>query len=539
MGKTAWHDINDLGGPPASLDKDKEWTMPPPPVPEPEKPKEKLPPEFQFVEIKVIVPADGLKEGKPFDVEGVIELLVSNPQRLQIFLDAITKYGDNPDDSISFRNEAVLDRQTNKFRVTFKSLRFHQDFLRDREKPANATFMLVIKAYGPGAEDDSFSDPVTLPMATKDVVLKKGCYDDVWSGAPEHAEEYPKSSENYIAGDKVKKLQENLIRFELLDKSSTTGYFGDKTEAAVKLLQTCAARRERKKSKERKIFKLDPDKVTFKCQSDGVVDSKTGDEIAIWFQKEYVKPAFEAYKGDFDEEGYQNDKGKRNDPGYHEGYPIMEIENLLCKVKAYAGECLGFISPEVYAALKYFQQHAAKGEFQDKKGNKVVVQEKLSGHRDGVACEKTKDSLKAAVDKGLVVPESAKNDEKTGYNIDKAVAYLNLHAEVQPKGSCATYVWNAIQAGGRDVGTTKYAKNFGPYLIQAGFTEVPAKDYDPAKANKGDVMVIQDYPGQNEPAGHMQMYNGETWVSDFKQPKWTFWPGQGFIKNMPAYQVYR
>ena len=296
-----WFDINHSMGLPEA-EKEKEWTMPPPPPPEPEKPKEKLPPEFKFTELKVIIPEDGLKENKPFDIDGTVELLADTANRLQIFLDAITRYSDKPDDCIGFRLEANLDRQTKKFSATFKTLYFHADFLRDKEKPVDATFMLVIKAYGGGAEGDFFSDPVTLPMPTKDIVLKKGHYDDTWSEKKENAEKSPKSGENYIPGDKVQKLQENLIQFKFLDSDHNTGYFGDLTETAVKKFQEFAKKPERKKIKDGRVFYLREDKITFTGDENGIADPKTEDEIAVWIQNEYVKPELEARKGDIDEE---------------------------------------------------------------------------------------------------------------------------------------------------------------------------------------------------------------------------------------------
>ena len=57
---------------------------------------------------------------------------------------------------------------------------------------------------------------------------------------------------------------------------------------------------------------------------------------------------------------------------------------------------------------------------------------------------------------------------------------------------------------------TRLAKNYGSSLTIAGFREINTNNFQ-----AGDVAVIQSIPGH--PAGHMVMYNGKKWVSDFVQ----------------------
>lgn len=52
----------------------------------------------------------------------------------------------------------------------------------------------------------------------------------------------------------------------------------------------------------------------------------------------------------------------------------------------------------------------------------------------------------------------------------------------------------------------------------------------------GDIIVIQSYVGGSV-HGHIQIYNGTQWVSDFKQSG--FWPGSGYKKNEPSYDIFR
>ncbi|SMC21249.1 hypothetical protein SAMN02745857_01172 [Andreprevotia lacus DSM 23236] len=79
---------------------------------------------------------------------------------------------------------------------------------------------------------------------------------------------------------------------------------------------------------------------------------------------------------------------------------------------------------------------------------------------------------------------------------------------------------------------THYAKDYGLALGAAGFVQVPAKDTYEA----GDVAVIQ--PATGHPTGHMAMYDGHQWVSDFKQLHGLY-PGKTYRKEMPAFEIYR
>jgi hypothetical protein len=129
------------------------------------------------------------------------------------------------------------------------------------------------------------------------------------------------------------------------------------------------------------------------------------------------------------------------------------------------------------------------------------------------------------------------------------VNHLNTHAittEGYYGGSCVPYVPNAINAG---FGVTKIPNNkraatYGEILKDAGFTPVlDLKNYSPIK---GDIGVIQGYPGGTLcescgcPCGHIQMYNGDQWVSDFFQSKKRpFYPGPTYEVQKPTYEIWR
>jgi hypothetical protein len=118
------------------------------------------------------------------------------------------------------------------------------------------------------------------------------------------------------------------------------------------------------------------------------------------------------------------------------------------------------------------------------------------------------------------------------WNKDAAVRHLNVSAGAHSHRDCAKYTRQAIEAGGIKIGSTYFAKDYGPLLERAGFSKVLPAEI----VRAGDVIVIQSYPGND--AGHMAMFNGTIWVSDFRQHA-DVYPGPGYRKYMPAYQIYR
>ena len=99
------------------------------------------------------------------------------------------------------------------------------------------------------------------------------------------------------------------------------------------------------------------------------------------------------------------------------------------------------------------------------------------------------------------------------YNNDKAVEHLRAHAQPRSTKQCAGYVRRAIEAGGCP--TFLYpvsACDYEVFMPDLGFDKIPEEEYVP---QKGDVVVFSDVPGHIN--GHMCMYDGRQWISDFKQ----------------------
>ncbi len=120
-------------------------------------------------------------------------------------------------------------------------------------------------------------------------------------------------------------------------------------------------------------------------------------------------------------------------------------------------------------------------------------------------------------------------------DVAAAVAYLDANAQPAPTGFCAHAVRLALAAGGVVIAPWPgNACEYGPYLIAAGLAQiatVPQPGPQP-----GDVVVLQPYPTGN-PAGHIAMFDGTQWVSDFKQRD--IWAGPGYRAATPPIAIFR
>jgi peptidoglycan hydrolase-like protein with peptidoglycan-binding domain len=117
------------------------------------------------------------------------------------------------------------------------------------------------------------------------------------------------------------------------------------------------------------------------------------------------------------------------------------------------------------------------------------------------------------------------------WNKAAAVAYLNRNAEPHSLGRCARYVREAVEAGGVTLIRHESAKNYGSSLVAVGFVAVNTSTYE-----LGDVAIIQPIPGH--PHGHATMYNGDIWISDFRQNNGLY-PGKTYRSLRPSFAIYR
>ncbi|MGE3820514.1 MAG: CHAP domain-containing protein [Isosphaeraceae bacterium] len=133
-----------------------------------------------------------------------------------------------------------------------------------------------------------------------------------------------------------------------------------------------------------------------------------------------------------------------------------------------------------------------------------------------------------------------------GWDVDRAVKHLQDHAEPPyGVGKCARYVREAIEAGGLAISRagSGSAKDYGPRLTGAGFVALAG---DLSSYQKGDVALIDGFSKEaakgikkDHPHGHLAMYDGSQWISDFKQTGAKPYPGSDYAKAAPKITIYR
>ena len=147
-------------------------------------------------------------------------------------------------------------------------------------------------------------------------------------------------------------------------------------------------------------------------------------------------------------------------------------------------------------------------------------------------------------------------NEKTAAAADYATAHANKDGTT---GQCAKYVRAALNNAGipltppptRDGASAPWARDYGPQLEKVGFTPIvdepgtngfgatyPSPEYMP---QKGDVAVMDPARTSRIPAGHIAIYNGDQWVSDYKQNFGAngMYPNSDYRMQRPSYKIYR
>ena len=118
------------------------------------------------------------------------------------------------------------------------------------------------------------------------------------------------------------------------------------------------------------------------------------------------------------------------------------------------------------------------------------------------------------------------------YNNDKVADYVTKNAEPKSRMMCAGYVVLAMWHGGCPIGPVVLpAYAYSKILPQMGFDEIPIKGYSP---KVGDISVLPR--NSRHPFGHIAVYNGKIWVSDFKQK--SLYPSKAYQANGKC-QIFR
>jgi len=116
------------------------------------------------------------------------------------------------------------------------------------------------------------------------------------------------------------------------------------------------------------------------------------------------------------------------------------------------------------------------------------------------------------------------------YNNDKAVAYALNHHLQKSRSMCAWYVIKAMWRGGCPIGLVP-AYAYEKTLPQMGFREISRQNYSP---QKGDISVLPQ--NRKSHFGHIAIYDGRQWVSDFKQR--SIMPGSAY-RQKGEYRIFR
>lgn len=138
------------------------------------------------------------------------------------------------------------------------------------------------------------------------------------------------------------------------------------------------------------------------------------------------------------------------------------------------------------------------------------------------------------------------------WDVNKAIHHLRTAAAGRPStGDCARFTREAIEAGfvnqcvlfprPHPVGGKRRAIDYGPSLVAVGFVPLGGMC---GGFQAGDVAIVDGFGnGRHEP-GHMAMFDGKRWISDFQQNDYAgreggVYPGSQYQIMKPGYRFYR
>lgn len=114
--------------------------------------------------------------------------------------------------------------------------------------------------------------------------------------------------------------------------------------------------------------------------------------------------------------------------------------------------------------------------------------------------------------------------------VSEMLNYLHANASPHSTGYCARSIRRALRRGGINmVNWPTSAKYYVDFLPTIGFEKVVGE------IKPGDIAVISPIPGHEH--GHICMWDGEHWISDFVQRD--MWGGQSYREIMPNYSIFR
>lgn len=112
--------------------------------------------------------------------------------------------------------------------------------------------------------------------------------------------------------------------------------------------------------------------------------------------------------------------------------------------------------------------------------------------------------------------------------------WMDAHALTRSSHHCAMYCRLGMEAAGLNTSDRPQsgdAGDYGPFLMRHGAQTVPQDAYIP---KVGDVVVFNKT--SEHPFGHIEMYDGNHWVSDFMQHSLSPYRD---VANTPPFTIYR
>jgi len=162
----------------------------------------------------------------------------------------------------------------------------------------------------------------------------------------------------------------------------------------------------------------------------------------------------------------------------------------------------------------------------DAHGNKAIPVAALNTRAQKIECP----AQGVGADGGLASRPSVAG----ALNKSELSDWMDAHALTRSSHHCAMYCRMGMEAAGlstADRPQTGDAGDYGPFLLRHGAQTVPQDSYVP---QVGDVAVF-DKTSQH-PFGHIEMYDGHHWVSDFMQH--SFSPYHD-ANSAPPFTIYR
>lgn len=146
-------------------------------------------------------------------------------------------------------------------------------------------------------------------------------------------------------------------------------------------------------------------------------------------------------------------------------------------------------------------------------------------------------SPSASASNSTAIPASPAMQQTEGASssgIHRLISWLDSHAHLHSTHLCAASVRQAMEAAGIptvDRPPSGDAGDYGPFLVRHGAQVIAQESYAP---KAGDIAVFDRT--DDHPAGHIQVFDGQHWVSDFVQHTFSPYIDQ---QSTPPVTVYR